>query len=221
MRVLDYRPIWRMLVTLTYSDYIHTPEGTRQRDLLPTCVYDAAYLRYYSEIDAHARQLSARRLDVLEAFVPQQGRLLDFGAGTFRFVEVAHASGWDAFGFDVMPSEHQRRMAVLDHGPWDVVTFFDSLEHLIDPQGAIGRLNSRTVMISVPECHRPEDQAWFMAWRHRKPGEHLWSWNRQTLTAMMGRFGYHCVMVSNFEDEFRTPYDPLLTNILTAIYRRK
>ena len=83
------------------------------------------------------------------------------------------------------------------------------------------QLCARFVMVSVPECHRPNDPAWFMSWKHRRPGEHLWHWSRAGLTAFMRQLGYRELMASNFEDEFRPNPEQELPNILTGIYRRR
>lgn len=207
---------------LTYADYIHTPAGTHQRDLTPTMVYDAEYItRRYAAIDANVRALSARRLQVLEAFVPR-GLLLDFGAGSFRFVEAAASREWPVLGWDIAPVDHHRRADCPFNRPggWDVVTMFDVLEHLADPAETIRQLDANTLMISVPECHYPDDPEWFMSWKHRRPGEHLWHWNRETLPVMMDQLGYRLRMHSNFEDDLRPHHDQIHPNILTAIFTR-
>jgi len=208
---------------LTYADYIHTPIGTHQRDLTITAVYDAEYVRSrYEAIDANVRALSARRLAVLYAFAPRRGMLLDFGAGSFRFVEAAIAAGWFAWGYDIAGQHHANFWDYKRGWPkFDVVTFFDSLEHLPDPAGLVGELAPRVVMVSVPECHYPNTAEWFMDWKHRRPGEHLWHWNRRTLPAFMARLGYQCEMLSWFEDEFRPNHDQAEPNILTGIFTRQ
>ena len=221
---------------LTFADYVRCAHGTRQADLTPRVKYDIAYLaaRYFA-IDDRVRALSCRRLQVLEAFVDvealtkkrygRQPRLLDYGAGTFRFAEAAGGTWrWNAYGYEPATPDHplQRKLrGKLDAEPWDVVTFFDSLEHLIDPAGTIRRLSPRWLMVSVPECHYPHVPQWFMTWKHRRPGEHLWHWNRRSLAVFMDCQGYQEVMASSFEDEFRKNPSQPEPNILTAIYRSR
>lgn len=205
---------------MAYDDYVNTVYGFRQRDLTPR-TYDDAYAQRYRDIDDEVVALSARRLQVLEAFVPH-GVLLDFGAGTFRFVDAAQRAGWSAWGYDVILCHHSRRQSsTIANCRFDVVTFFDSLEHLPDPTETIKALDPQWLMISIPECHYPENEAWFMAWKHRRPGEHLWHWNRLTLTLMMDGLGYRCRMISDFEDDFRPNPLQKQPNILTAIFQRR
>ncbi|MEK7557516.1 MAG: class I SAM-dependent methyltransferase [Patescibacteria group bacterium] len=199
-----------------YHEYIWNKHGFHHRDLTPTISYDQKYLDYYLKIDDKVREISAQRAAVLAAFVKARGKLLDFGCGIGRFIEAASASGWDSYGCDLVPPYDK-----MPAGPWEVVTFFDSLEHVPDPAGTIAALAPKVIMLSTPECHYPGRPDWFMNWKHRKPGEHLWHWNRHSLSFFLAYLGYSLLMVSNFEDDIRLPYDPELPNILTAIYRRK
>lgn len=208
---------------LSYADYLWDMGALRQRDLTVQQVYDRNYLaERYVDIDDKVRELSEKRLEFLERFAPQgweaggyvRGRLLDFGCGTGRFVEAARAAGWDAFGYDLV-SPFER----MPCGPWDVVTFFDSLEHLPDPAGTIRNLNPEWIMISVPECCHPTDPDWFLAWKHRRPGEHLWHFSQQGLDQFMFGCGYRGVEYSHLEDTYRPP-ENCNPNILTAIYRK-
>lgn len=207
-----------------YADY-HDPDGCglRQRELIVTQVYDRAYLdaRYWA-IDDRVQDLARRRAEILTAFCPDRGRLLDFGCGTGHVVRQARLLRWFAWGHDL--TRYSDDFTFLGEwrigGPWDVVTFFDSLEHLPDPAGVVRQLGAPAVMVSVPWCHYPDRPDWFMAWKHRRPGEHLWHWSRETLDRFFARLGYRAVMWSSFEDGWRANPEQAEPNILTAIYRR-
>jgi hypothetical protein len=208
---------------LLYSDYCFDRGALRQVRLEVTQTYDRDYLASrYVGIDERVRALSARRLHVLEAFAPR-GSLLDFGCGTGRFVEAALASGWDAWGHDLVTGEGPRlSLEEARQQPWDVATFFDSLEHLPDPGSTIRALNPGWLLVSVPECHYPGAEQWFMTWKHRRPGEHLWHWSRSGLVTWLAALGYRCLMTSSFEDEFRpSGVADGLSNILSGVFVRE
>ena len=103
---------------------------------------------------------------------------------------------------------------------WDVVTMFDVLEHLPNPDETVAGLHAEWVMVSVPWCPSFTRLGGFMEWKHRRPGEHLWHWNRGTLDAFFKRLCYRPVMHSSFEDEYRPHPEQADPNILTALYRR-
>lgn len=203
------------------ADYIHTPTGTRQRDLTVTMRYDRAYLEQrYGGIPERMREMADLRARVLSAFQQPPGRLLDYGCGVGAVVDAAQRAGWDAVGCDIVPGPDVLDPAEVGGG-WDVVTFFDSLEHLVDPAAVVASLDARAVFVSVPWCHLPEDQEWFMGYYHRRPGEHLWHWSRDTLVAFFAALGYRCVMTSSFEDVIRLPWKIDQDNILSGLFVRK
>jgi SAM-dependent methyltransferase len=77
------------------------------------------------------------------------GKLLDFGANYGHFVAFALDRGWDAVGYE--PGAGPREFAVepagsrlagslaeaAEHAPFDVITFWDVLEHLDAPKRAL------------------------------------------------------------------------------------
>jgi hypothetical protein len=205
-----------------YADYCWDPAGRgfRQRDLAVTAAYDRDYLDYYRPIDDKVRALAAARAMLLSACVPARGRLLDFGCGTNRVAEAARGLGWDAWGYDLAPGGGPR-VADPFAGPWDAVTLFDVLEHLPGPDAVVRRLDAAYVLVSVPWCHRPHDPVWFMGWKHRKPGEHLWHWGRHSLDLFFHTLGYRPVLHGAPEDAWRPNPDQPEPNILTAAYARR
>ena len=114
-----------------------------------------------------------------------------------------------------------REEAAVRAEEWDVVTFFDSLEHVHQINEVIGGLRTKWVMISLPWCHaRALGAAWFAGWKHRKPEEHKWHFDAIGLTRFMARHQYQCLFMGNPEDEIRTPGDEL-PNILTGVFEKR
>jgi len=99
----------------------------------------------------------------------------------------------------------------------DVVTFYDVLEHFEDIYD-IKNLNTKYIVISVPECHYFSDD-WFDTWKHRRPDEHLWHFNKESLTNFMSELDYKCIHTSNIEDTIRKN-NKEYSNILTAIFKK-
>lgn len=93
-----------------------------------------------------------RWLDELEATLGR-GRLLDVGAGVGTFLRLARDRGWDASGTEIssFAAEHIRRhhgIAVFEgdlgelpaaDGSFDLITFWDSLEHVQRPRQNLER----------------------------------------------------------------------------------
>lgn len=106
---------------------------------------------YPAETEERQTRLAHRRLTRIEMEIGV-GSLLDAGCGAGRFLAVARARGWKAAGLDVSPSAVQ--LAAKASGapvyegdlgrplppgqePVDVVTMWDTLEHLTDPVAAL------------------------------------------------------------------------------------
>lgn len=100
------------------------------------------------------------------------GNLLDVGYGNGSFVKLASSSGYDAFGKEIhgLSDRYGVREADYDSKEWDVVTFFDSLEHM-DSFSTIRKLRSKIIIVSTPL--RPDTFPDDLRWKHWKPGEHL------------------------------------------------
>lgn len=101
----------------------------------------------------------------------------------------------------------------------DVITFFDSLEHF-DDIFIIDRLQTDYIMISVPWCHNVSSE-WFMDWVHRRPNEHLWHFDADSLVSFFSSYGYTCIHLSNSEDAIRKRETHNgLPNILTCVFKK-
>lgn len=151
--------------------------------------------------------------------VPQT--VLDVGYGFGNFLDscdqlgiVTH--GCDLFS-DLLPA-HAKFVSHPTHGQYDLITFFDSLEHF-ESVDFVKHLNAKFVAISLPWCHHPEDNMWFSQWHHRKPDEHLHHFNSQSLSAFMLANGWQCVNYTHVEDVIRKPRDHR-PNILSAVFSR-
>jgi hypothetical protein len=171
--------------------------------------YLATYDKYPVELMSHVR------LAFVKAYA-RGGKLLDVGYGQGHFVKLAVRAGFDAYGNDVHGVDCGVREVDLNHGSaWDVVTFFDSLEHFpsLSSVRDLAR-RSRYVVVSLP-C-RP---LWFPErrdWKHYKPGEHLHYFCEDSLDRLFG--AKHRLSFADVEDVVRGKGPDGGRNILTAVY---
>ena len=153
-----------------------------------------------------------RHLKPMEAFTgpAQQRRLLDVGAYTGIFVNIAQRHGWDALGIE--PSEwavNEARMqgltmqlgtlenAELPDAHFSVVTMWDVIEHVPDPRRTLeaawrvlepgGYLIIHTMDIdSLFSRLLGKHWPWYMEM-------HLFYFSRRTLSAMLNDVGFNIV----------------------------
>lgn len=204
-------------------------------------VYDAQYVgdRYDTYPEHKVLGMSYLRLGHLAALIPGllgssadrlHMKVLDVGYGNGKFLEVCAQAGMEAWGYDVSGYE-LKSSAIGTFGPgpggalppqfflpYDVVTFYDSLEHFQSLE-FLGELKAGHVVVSAPWCHFKPTEPEFWDWKHRRPGEHLHHFNPASLAFLMLSHGYASVCVGHAEDAVRQSLSEL-PNIFTAVFRR-
>jgi 2-polyprenyl-3-methyl-5-hydroxy-6-metoxy-1,4-benzoquinol methylase len=103
------------------------------------------YLDYIGDEPEHRRN-ARRRLRLLRS-VSMPGRLLDVGCAAGFFLDEARREGWDGCGVEVSHSmaawaglhlnvdiERSTFLAARLEAPFDAVTMWDYLEHVVDPR---------------------------------------------------------------------------------------
>lgn len=153
----------------------------------PEAVYDQAYFdRYRAQADTEVgRSLMAARVALVKRQVGDISlgfrRTLDVGIGSGAFVEAMEASGFAVCGYDVNPAgvawlKDRGCYADLYDGPlFDVVTFWDALEHIRDPRAALARCRT-WAFVALPVFR---DCAHVLASKHYRRDEHYWYFTRE------------------------------------------
>jgi SAM-dependent methyltransferase len=128
-------------------------------------------------------------------------RLLDFGCGFAKFLEMCRLFNLDAVGVD--KSHGRRSGADLEvfsdlsevQGSFDAITMFEVLEHLYEPMDIVialkARLNPGGVMIvEVPDTSGVTRIDSLASYRAIHPLEHVNAFTPEALVAFMARAGF-------------------------------
>ena len=207
-----------------HSNYSRLPNGIIKQKEVTKIEYLFEYSNAYNKYAERSLQFSHLRLGVLLGAIgktPQS--LLDVGYGNGDFLKVASSCIKNCYGSDL--SEYPvpatcTKVDLLDNRFYDVICFFDSLEHF-DDITIIDKLNCEHIFISVPWCHYFSD-SWFAKWYHRKPNEHLWHFNKKALVDFFDEHGYEMIYSSNIEDIVRKNKESeFYPNILSCIFKKK
>jgi hypothetical protein len=183
-----------------------------------TARYDHDYVARYENYPQ--AELSEIRAGIVMCHAGQFENICDVGFGTGAFLsEIGHRNpNATLHGFDVSPyppPDFVRIEPDWQEKEWDVVTFFDSLEHFVD----LPKVNAKFVIVSVPWYHISEDEEWFANWKHRRPGEHLWHFDAYSLPRAFARLGMREIYCGNPEDQIRKG-DGKLPNVLTMVFAK-
>lgn len=158
----------------------------------PRPVYNADYFKKYlgyakTEI---GRKLTNARIDLVNRHVGETATVVDIGIGCGQFL----AERPYTFGYDVNPTAIR---CLLQKDLWwdpyqyeaNVVTMWDSLEHMRWPEDLLRRVTS-WVFVSIPIFANKEHA---LASKHFRTDEHYWYFTRDGLIALMKKRGYECI----------------------------
>jgi hypothetical protein len=187
-------------------------------------IYDTEYIDgSYGNIRPLTEQMAYLRLGYIIGVLGKiPCSVLDVGYGDGAFLKVCAASNIDSYGTDLFDNYIPDKCKFVKESTdrfYDVITFFDSLEHFPDIN-FVRDLQCNYVVVSLPWCHN-YDEEWFMNWKHRKPNEHIHHFNIRSLQNFMEDCGFSRIGFSNVEDTIRkSTKNNYGSNILTAVFER-
>lgn len=203
------------------NNYQKLENGVIQQIQVNKIKYDYDYSDKYNSYGEKSNYLSYLRLGVLLGnlhAIPQS--ILDVGYGNCAFLNASKLIIDKCYGFDISNypvSDNITRVDDIYNQHYDVICFFDSLEHF-DDINIIDKLDCNYVFISLPFCHNFSDE-WFLNWYHRRPNEHLWHFNDEALVRFFESNGYKNIYIGTFEDTIRKNGADY-PNILSAIFKK-
>jgi 2-polyprenyl-3-methyl-5-hydroxy-6-metoxy-1,4-benzoquinol methylase len=185
-----------------------------------------------------------RHLRPLEKIKAPPGRLVDVGAYTGVFVEIAAQHGWEAYG--VEPSQWAVEQArarglhmiegtlaspELADATFDVVTMWDVIEHVADPLSELVQADRLLKPGGLLVVHTMDIDSGFA----RVMGErwpwlmemHIYYFSRRTLRHMLEKAGFTVIRIEPQGRYLRLGYfatriggfSPLLGRVLSKVFR--
>jgi len=168
-------------------------------DQFKTHIYNDAYLAF--DPDYQTARPSADASVVTQIFGERKGSLkvLDFGGGNDTLCTTLRANGFaTAVTYDPMVPEY----AVRPEGKFDVVTCFETLEHLPDPIGGIARIIECVAepgIILYSTLTQPADiDRLGLSWWYVGPRNgHISIFTKQALVMAWARHGYRNISLND------------------------
>jgi hypothetical protein len=182
--------------------------------------YDNQYIEYYEKMDD---SMSILRYNLLSKYVKFDS-VCDFGYGDGAFLRHCLKEGHTCYGHDIsnypLPNDVSfvKDPSTLDV---DVITFFDSLEHIqdFDLVPFLKSIKTKNIIVSVPWMHERLGPEWFRRWKHRKENEHFHHFDSHGLIQLLHDSGFKITHICNDEDNIRKSVS-YLPNILTIIGKK-
>ena len=169
----------------------------------------------YTEDERLYLKTFRRRMKFVDRFIPERARVLDVGCAAGYFLRVMRDRGHDAYGIEVseaIASEAVERVGEgrihvgtlgsvpearqgFAHESFDLVTLWDVLEHIPDPQSLLRQARS---MLKPDGCLIVETQnvdsrfATMLGprWHHYKHQEHIYHFNPATARRLLEQSGF-------------------------------
>ena len=171
-------------------------EGTKYHDEVQRTVGHEPYADRFE----HDLSIASLRWPKLMA----QYRLLDVGCANGAFLDYAKSQGMDAEGIepnDTMAGLAHARTGCVVHRDWgsvmgqfDVITYHDVIEHVVDPQYEFELASSYLapgglLILDTPDADSDQFAELGMAWHHMRPLQHLWLFREEDLEALCEQNG--------------------------------
>lgn len=171
-------------------------------------IYDRSYEIKYSRYESTVigEQIQAERNRIVTKHLPDTNyvlRLLDLGCGVGTFVRKSDLPKVELFGFDINPYGDYCDIAVLRNN-YDILTFWDSLEHLEDPGRIINGFNPELVFVctpSVDDFHLSTKH--LTQWRHYMPQEHCHYFSSNSIIRLFNACEYDVREINYNESKYR------------------
>lgn len=167
--------------------------------------YDAAYFEHFRSYAGSATEnaLNAGRCAMVARHAPAGAKMLDIGIGSGAFVQAAAACGFHARGFDINAQAVTwlKNVGFYADDPreFDVLTFWDSIEHIEDPQLLLKNVQRGALLFAAIPVF--EDLRQVRASKHYKPGEHLYYWTSDGFVEWMALRGFRLLERSSHETD--------------------
>lgn len=180
-----------------------------------TLIYNDDYKLIDPEYESARARGNADAVARLWGAVKSEIRVLDYGGGNGTFSAVLRDAGFPvAVTFDPMVAEH----ATPPEGKFDLVTSFETIEHLPDPAATIASIlqfAAEPGIIFFTTTLQPADiEKQRLNWWYAAPRNgHVSLFSQDALKRAWGRHGYRVATIAaNFHFAFRT-LPPLLAHV--------
>lgn len=196
------------------EDYISHTDGKRS-------LFEKIY-QYVKKI------MLSRKHKLIKKYHPENGELLDLGAGTGDFVEYISKQNWKLVG--VEPSKKARSLAQkkgftffsdiskLENKKYDVITMWHVLEHVYDLDEQIYWLKKNlskegTIFIAVPNFESYDASHYKEYWAAYDVPRHLYHFSQQSIETLFGKYGFEVVSVKPMK------FDAYYVSLLSEKYK--
>lgn len=168
------------------------------------------------------------KLNLINSLQPAKGRILDIGAGTGDFLNVAKQNGWETIG--VEPSDKAKAIALkkevpfveetasLESHSFDMITMWHVLEHVPDLDSQIKELKrllkpNGSLIIAVPNFKSFDAKYYGAYWAAYDVPIHFWHFSKKAIQSLFEKENIQLVKVLPMK------FDSFYVSLLSEKYK--
>ncbi|MFA9187173.1 class I SAM-dependent methyltransferase [Flavobacterium sp. FBOR7N2.3] len=168
------------------------------------------------------------KLDLINSFQPNKGRILDIGAGTGDFLLTAQENGWQTIG--VEPSPRAKGIAIkkgiafvedtkeLESHSFDTISMWHVLEHVPDLDAQIKELKrllkqDGTLIVAVPNYKSFDAKHYGAFWAAYDVPIHFWHFSKKAIQLLFAKEGM------KLEKVLPMKFDSFYVSLLSEKYK--
>jgi 2-polyprenyl-3-methyl-5-hydroxy-6-metoxy-1,4-benzoquinol methylase len=143
-----------------------------------------------------------KKVELINAYHPKKGKILDIGAGTGDFLVIAKAKGWQITGIE--PNEKAQKIAIskgvsfemnmqnIKSQQFDVITMWHVLEHIPNIEQQIRELKrllkpDGTIIVAVPNFKSYDALYYAEFWAAYDVPRHLWHFSKTAIQKLFSK----------------------------------
>ena len=166
-----------------------------------------------------------RFLNIIEKFSIKKGKLLDVGAASGFFLELAKKREWDVSGVEISEfaaSKAREKGLNVTTGTiedlkenngerFSVITMWDVIEHMSNPESAVSKAKEfleggGIIAINTPDSGSLVAKTLGRKWHLIVPPEHLFLFSKKNMKALLKKQGFEVLLIANIGKKFTLRY---------------
>jgi SAM-dependent methyltransferase len=195
------------------------PEAAEMQGFYDEDYYGGEDRKFRSGLEILRRWFARARARRAGRYFASPGTLLDVGCGQGTFLQWMQGNGWRGHGTELSSRSASRALQAgisVSVGEirenqfptdfFDLVTFWQVLEHLRDPSAVLRRVrpllkHGGIVAISTPNVESLQARVFRGDWFHLDAPRHLFLFSPRTLKKLMAAHGFRLLALSHFSWE--------------------
>lgn len=210
------RPTKMEIKSYYTSDYYESRKPSIMNDRVKT--EKSPFVQsYYKLRDKLERNKLFEKVKRVENKTGKRAKIIDVGCGNGDFLAQMKSKGWQCLGIEIsnLMSRHAKQKyglhvfngeleeANLLQNSVDVITFWNSFEHLHDPMKVLRESyrilkKNGLIIILVPNIESYEFMILKEKWPHLDVPRHLYHWSAKTLTNLLKKAEFREIRLSHF-----------------------